>query len=94
MNKHLARFINTYFADGLTCQGFTEAITDYLEGTLTFRQRIRFQIHLGLCLGCRRYLRQMKLAIVTLGKLPDTPAPPEIQNELMQRFRNWKSETR
>ena len=80
-----------YLAGKLTCKEFTEAITDYLEGDLTFTQRVRFQMHLGMCMGCRRYLRQMKLTIRTLGRLPEEPIPPAVRNELLQRFRSWKT---
>ncbi len=80
-----------YLAGKLTCNEVTEAITDYLEGTLSFVEWVRFQMHLGLCFGCRRYLRQMKLTIRTLDALPAEPIPPSVRDELIQRFRTWKS---
>ena len=82
-----------YLAGKLTCKEFTEAITDCLEGDLTFAQRVRFQMHLGMCMGCRRYLRQMKLTIRTLGRLPEEPIPPAVRDELLQRFRTWKAKS-
>ncbi|HJU03521.1 MAG TPA: anti-sigma factor [Nitrospiraceae bacterium] len=89
--EQVKKFVNDYFAGGVACREFTEAITDYLEGHLSFRERIRFQIHLGLCLGCRRYLRQMKQTITLLGKLPEEPLPPAVREEILHRFRTWKS---
>jgi predicted anti-sigma-YlaC factor YlaD len=77
-------------AGKLTCKEVTETITDYLEGNLSFVDRVRFQMHLGMCFGCRRYLRQMKLTIRTLGALPAEPIPPAVRDELIQRFRTWK----
>ncbi|RMH07011.1 MAG: anti-sigma factor [Nitrospirae bacterium] len=74
----------------LTCKDLTELVTDYLEGNLSPWQRVRFQIHLGLCFGCRAYLRQMRQTIRTLGKLPPEPFPPEIREELLRRFRHWR----
>jgi predicted anti-sigma-YlaC factor YlaD len=79
-----------YLAGKLTCKEVTEAITDYLEGNLSFGEGMRFQMHLGLCFGCRRYLRQMKLTIRTLGALPAEPIPPAVRDELIQRFRSWR----
>jgi len=79
-------------AGNMSCQELTELITEYLEGTMPMVQRIRFQIHLGLCLGCRNHLHQMKLTIQTLGKLPVEPMPPAIRAEMLHRFRNWKKE--
>ncbi len=80
-----------YLAGKLTCKEFTEAITDYLEGDMTFTKWVRFQMHLGMCMGCRMYLRQMKLTIHTLGRLPEEPIPPAVREELIQRFRSWKT---
>jgi predicted anti-sigma-YlaC factor YlaD len=80
-----------YLAGKLTCKEVTEAITDYLEGNLSFVVWVRFQMHLGMCFGCRRYLRQMRLTICTLGSLPAEQVPPAIRDELIQRFRTWKS---
>ncbi len=77
-------------AGKLTCKELTEAVTDYLEGELTVTQWVRFQMHLGMCLGCRRYLRQMRLTIRTLGTLPEEPIPPAVREELLQRFQSWK----
>jgi predicted anti-sigma-YlaC factor YlaD len=51
----------------LTCRELTELITDYLEDRRSFGQRLRFEMHLGLCGDCRAYLRQMKQTIATLG---------------------------
>ncbi len=77
----------------LTCKQLTEVVTDYLEGTLSFWDRLRFHMHLGMCLSCRRYLRQMKYTIHTLGQLPSEPIPPNVREELLSRFRNWKRTT-
>jgi len=75
----------------LTCRQMTELVTDHLEGRLPLGDRLRFQLHLGLCFRCRRYLRQMRLTIATLGKLPDQPMPAAVQAELLARFRGWKA---
>jgi hypothetical protein len=80
-----------HLAGKLTCREMTEAITDYLEGTLGFWRWVRFQMHLGLCLGCRIHLRQMKYTVRTLGRLPAGSAPPAVRLEMIQRFRTWKS---
>jgi len=77
-------------AGNMSCQEMTELITEYLEGRMPLLQRIRFQLHVGLCCGCRNYLNQMRLTIKTLGQLPVDPLPPEIRDEMLHRFRNWK----
>ena len=78
-------------AGRLTCKEFVEMVTDYLDGTMTIGKRIRFHWHLGMCLGCRIYIRQMKQTIRAMGQLPQEPAPPSIREELVRRFRNLKT---
>lgn len=78
----------------LTCRELTELITDYIEGRLPVAQRMRFQLHLGMCRHCRLYLRQMQTAIRALGRLAANPPPPDVRDELLRRFRNWKDGTR
>jgi len=80
-----------YLAGRMTCQEFVEIVTDYLEGSMTFWERIRFHLHLGLCFGCRVYLWQMKQAIYTLGCLPQEPVPPAVREQLLERFEAWKN---
>lgn len=77
---------------GLTCQELTELITDYLEGAMPAADRARFDQHLSTCRHCRAYLEQMRMTIATLGRLtPESIAPP-VQDELLRRFRTWRSE--
>jgi len=67
----------------------TELVTDYLEGTLSWKDRLRFQFHLGTCRHCRAYLRETKLAVRTLGRLPQVEIPAKTMDALMERFRSW-----
>jgi len=74
------------------CRTLTELVTDYLEGRLSTGERLRFQLHLGLCRHCRAYLKQMKLTVRKLGQLPAEPMPAEVKAELLARFRGWARE--
>ncbi len=74
----------------LTCKQMTELVTDYVEGHLGLRDRIAFRMHLGMCSHCRRYVRQMKETVTTLGELVPEPIPADVQAELMACFRDWK----
>jgi anti-sigma factor RsiW len=76
----------------ITCRELTELITDYLEGRLGLGDRLRFQLHLGLCRHCRAYLRQMRATVSALGRLPGEGPPPEVEAELLRRFRGWKQQ--
>lgn len=90
VDNELKYNVKVFLAGSLSCKEIAEAITDYLEGALPIGHRIRFHMHLGMCVGCRNYLKQMKYTIQTLGKLPSEPIPPEVKDELVRRFRNWK----
>ncbi len=74
----------------LTCQEVTELVTDYLEGRQPLVQRLRFQLHLGMCRHCRAYLRQMKITVEALGSLAGEAIPPEMSHEVLDRLRTWK----
>ena len=71
----------------LTCQQLTELVTEYLEGDMPFWRRVQFQMHLGMCRHCRAYIQQLKETVRTLGKLPQEQMPPDVQAELLKRFR-------
>jgi anti-sigma factor RsiW len=74
----------------LTCQQLTELVTDYLEGRLSPMDRLRFRLHIGMCRHCRAYLHQMRHTIRTLGTLPAEEIPPDVRDDLLARFRDWK----
>ncbi len=74
----------------LTCQEVTELVTEYLEGRMSWWDRVRFRLHVLMCAGCRAYLHDRRLAIETLGRLPPEPIPPEVRDDLLEAFRTWK----
>lgn len=75
----------------LTCQELVELVTDYLEGTLSEHDRIRFEDHLKGCEGCRRYLSQMRTTARLAGHLPTYELSPVMRDQLMQAFRDWNN---
>ncbi|MBI5607907.1 MAG: zf-HC2 domain-containing protein [Deltaproteobacteria bacterium] len=74
----------------MTCAQLTELVTDYAEGRLPWRQRIVFQLHLGMCGHCRRYLQQVRQTVRLTGQLPPEPMPPATKAELLDRFASWQ----
>ena len=77
----------------MTCRELTGLCTDYLEGKLGFGERLRFQLHLGICSHCRAYLKQMRGLVRELhaaGKPVELPPPPDaVRAELLERFRKF-----
>jgi predicted anti-sigma-YlaC factor YlaD len=57
----------------LTCKEQVARSSDYLDGQLTFRERLLVRHHLMFCPNCRRFIRQMRLMQATLKILPDEP---------------------
>ena len=45
----------------LTCKQQVAVSSDYLDGQLSFRQRLLVRHHLLFCPNCRRFIRQMRL---------------------------------
>ncbi|MGX1173618.1 anti-sigma factor family protein [Pseudomonas sp. R151218B TE3479] len=59
----------------LTCKEQVARSSDYLDGQLSFRERLMVRHHLMFCPNCRRFIRQMRLMQATLKKLPEAPIP-------------------
>ncbi|WP_242338838.1 MULTISPECIES: anti-sigma factor [Anaeromyxobacter] len=78
----------------LTCKELTELVTDYAEGNLSFVDRLRFRVHIGMCRDCRRYVRQVKATAAALGALPVPELSPDLEQELLRRFDDWKQTRR
>ena len=72
----------------LSCQQVVEVITDYLEGSMGWRDRRRFEKHLRACDGCTLYLAQMRETLSLLGTVPVDTLPSEAQSTLLDAFRD------
>jgi predicted anti-sigma-YlaC factor YlaD len=78
------------YPDAMTCKEFVELVTDYLEGSLDDRTRVRSEEHLALCDGCDRYLDQMRETLNMLGRIPEESLSEESRERLLAAFRDWK----
>jgi anti-sigma factor RsiW len=74
----------------LTCQQVVELVTDYLEGSLGWRDRRRFEKHLRACDECSRYIEQMRETLDLLGTVPVDTLSTEAQSTLLDAFRELK----
>jgi anti-sigma factor RsiW len=75
----------------LTCAEVVELVTDYLEGRLSPEERLRFDAHVTGCDGCVAYVDQMRDTIATAGRLRDSDVPPDLEERLLETFRDWRS---
>jgi anti-sigma factor RsiW len=77
-------------SNNFDCKELVELVSDYLEGALPQSDRARFEQHIAGCKGCATYLDQMRLTINALGKLTEDSLEPQVKEELLQVFRDWK----
>jgi predicted anti-sigma-YlaC factor YlaD len=74
----------------LNCQQVVELVTDYLEGSLGWRDRRRFEKHLRACVACGRYIDQMRETLDLLGTVPVDTISPDAQATLLDAFRDLR----
>jgi len=75
----------------LACQQAVELVTDYLEGKLSRSDRQRFLTHLLDCPHCTEYLAQMRETISLTGRLATADLSPQMQDELVELYRQWRA---
>jgi anti-sigma factor RsiW len=73
----------------MSCGELVALITDYLEGSLSFEDRLRFEAHLERCPHCDTYLDQMRATIAAVGELREESLDPFMREQLLQAFRGW-----
>jgi anti-sigma factor RsiW len=79
-------------AQPLACRELVEIITSYFEGTLSRRDRRRFDAHLRACDGCTAYVEQMRVTIALTGRLREEDVDPRARDALLHAFRDWRAE--
>ncbi|MGH2851847.1 MAG: anti-sigma factor family protein [Solirubrobacteraceae bacterium] len=76
----------------IVCQQAVELVTDYLEGSLSRRDRRRFEAHLRACPNCTAYLEQIRITIALAGSIEPEDLAPEAQADLTDLYRRWRNE--
>ena len=74
----------------LTCRELVELVTDYLDGSLSRRDRALFEAHIAGCTNCTRYLEQFRETIRLTGTLRESDVSPEAEATLLAQFEAWK----
>lgn len=73
----------------IACQQAVELVTDYLEGSLSRRQRKRLEAHLAACEHCGEYLKQIRATIALTGRVEPDDLPQEARDDLVDLYRRW-----
>ncbi|MGV8843641.1 MAG: zf-HC2 domain-containing protein [Pseudomonas sp.] len=53
----------------LSCKQLVAHSSDFMDGQLLLHQRLSVRTHLALCRDCRRFIRQLRLSGVVVGRL-------------------------
>ena len=77
----------------LTCQELVELVTDYLEDSLSRRERRRFDRHIEGCRNCTLYLAQFRETIRLTGALRADTISRAAADELLAQFADWRRRT-
>ncbi len=77
------------FSREMACQELVELVTAYLDGSLSRRDRRRFDAHIRGCEHCTAYVEQMRLLIAATGRLTEEDIPSEAREDLLAAFRGW-----
>ncbi|MVS97413.1 anti-sigma factor family protein [Devosia marina] len=72
----------------LSCRELSETATDYLEGTLTLRQRVGVKMHLLMCKHCRAYVDQLAKTVALLKSAQAGQDNSEPDPRVIEVFRN------
>jgi anti-sigma factor RsiW len=76
----------------MVCQQAVELVTDYLEGSLSRRDRLRFEAHLRACPNCTAYVEQIRMTNKLVGTVDTDELTPETKLELGDLYRRWREE--
>lgn len=76
----------------LVCRQAVALVTDYLEGSLSRRDRRRLERHLRACPNCSAYLGQIRATIALTGGIEPEELSPEARDDLSALYRQWKRE--
>jgi anti-sigma factor RsiW len=79
-------------AHPLVCREAVELMSDYIEGSLSRRNRKRLEKHLADCPHCTMYLDQMRATIAASGAVHPDDLDPEALDDLTELFRQYRGD--
>ncbi len=76
----------------IVCRQAVELVTDYLEGSLSRRDRKRFEAHIRACPNCAAYLEQIRITIELTGSIEPDDLTPDMRADFTELYRRWRSD--
>jgi anti-sigma factor RsiW len=80
-------------ASQLVCRQAVELMSDYIEGSLSRRDRRRLEKHLAGCDACTAYLEQLRATIAVSGVVEPEDLSSDALEVLTDLFRRYNEET-
>ena len=75
----------------LVCRQAVALMSDYVDGLLDDRDRVRLDQHLAECPHCTEYLAQLRATIDALGHAEPDDLSDEALDELVALYRQWRA---
>jgi anti-sigma factor RsiW len=76
----------------LVCRDAVELISDYVDGTLSRRDRRRLEKHLSGCDACNAYVEQVRATVAASGHVGPEDLPDDVVEGLVNLFRQFRSD--
>jgi anti-sigma factor RsiW len=76
----------------LVCRQAVELMSDYIEGSLSRRDRRRLEKHLEACDSCTAYLEQLRATIRASGEVVPEDLAPEVIETFTDLFRRFRAD--
>ena len=76
----------------LVCRDAVELMSDYIEGSLSRRDRRRLEKHLAACDACSAYLEQMRATIAASGRVGPDDLDDDVVEGLVDLYRQFRED--
>ena len=76
----------------LVCQQAVQLMNDYVDGTLSRRQRRRLEAHLADCDACTAYLEQLRVTIRASAAVSVDDIDPAVLQSLVELFERYQED--
>ncbi len=74
-----------------SCKDITELTSAYVDGKLSFIDRIHYRLHLFVCHNCRVYLDQFKAMLASFGKSRREPEAKQVDDLVARMMQERQS---
>jgi anti-sigma factor RsiW len=76
----------------LVCEQAVQLMNDYVDGTLSRRQRRRLEAHLADCDACTAYLEQLRVTIRASAVVVVDDIDPAVLESLVELFERYQED--